>query len=327
MQRASRCVKEYDRLEEQYAEADELPDEVEQRLGKIETALAAFENPPVRYDPSEIARAGVFVSIDRDGELLIERGFVRPEDAAPVTPTPTSSRADAEDNDEGVPNRPRRRCSALSSASALNAESEDSEDDAIKPLPDRLVTELTAYRTLALRDALANNPHVALTALLHTLCLRPLRTQLLGRLSAGVGPRCLLPDPGAGSEGQSACQGDCRAAGGLESRHARGRGRAVGLARAASTTRAAWRSSPIASRTASTRCRRRPTATAPVSRQAASSDASRRPIGSRVPYRSTWWRLAGAPRSRIISAVCQKSGSSRRCARRRESSRPSSSII
>jgi ParB family transcriptional regulator, chromosome partitioning protein len=46
----------------------------------------------------------------------------------------------------------------------------DSEDDTIKPLPDRLVTELTAYRTLALRDALANNPPVALTALLHTLC-------------------------------------------------------------------------------------------------------------------------------------------------------------
>jgi len=36
-------------------------------------------------------------------------------------------------------------------------------------LPDRLVTELTAHRTLALRDAVANNPHVAMTALLHKL--------------------------------------------------------------------------------------------------------------------------------------------------------------
>ena len=33
-----------------------------------------------------------------------------------------------------------------------------------KPLPDRLVTELTAHRTLALRDALANNPAVAFQA-------------------------------------------------------------------------------------------------------------------------------------------------------------------
>ena len=37
----------YDRLEAEYAEADELPDEVDQRLGEIETALAAFENRPV----------------------------------------------------------------------------------------------------------------------------------------------------------------------------------------------------------------------------------------------------------------------------------------
>ena len=49
------------------------------------------------------------------------------------------------------------------------AEPEEDEDDAIKPLPDRLVIELTAHRTLALRDAVANNPHVAMTALLHKL--------------------------------------------------------------------------------------------------------------------------------------------------------------
>jgi ParB family chromosome partitioning protein len=34
---------EIDGLEEAYAEADELPDEVDQRLGEIETALAAFD--------------------------------------------------------------------------------------------------------------------------------------------------------------------------------------------------------------------------------------------------------------------------------------------
>ncbi len=47
--------------------ADELPDEVDARLGEIETALAAFDDRPVSYDPAEIARAGVFVSIDADG--------------------------------------------------------------------------------------------------------------------------------------------------------------------------------------------------------------------------------------------------------------------
>ncbi len=45
------------------------------------------------------------------------------------------------------------------------------EDDGIKPLADRLVTELTAHRTLALRDALANDPGTAFAAVLHALCL------------------------------------------------------------------------------------------------------------------------------------------------------------
>ncbi len=65
-------------------EADELPDEVDERLGEIETALDAFEDRPVAYDPAEIARAGVFVSIDADGALSVDRGYVRPEDEAPV---------------------------------------------------------------------------------------------------------------------------------------------------------------------------------------------------------------------------------------------------
>ena len=60
-----------------------------------------------------------------------------------------------------------RRSSAPSSPSAASPlpEAEEEEDDGIKPLPDRLLTELTAHRTLALRDAVANNPHVAMTAL------------------------------------------------------------------------------------------------------------------------------------------------------------------
>src|SRR3546814_1242266 len=59
-------------LEETYAEADELPDEVDQRLGEIETALAAFDDRPQLFDPEEVARAGAFVSIDGSGALRSE---------------------------------------------------------------------------------------------------------------------------------------------------------------------------------------------------------------------------------------------------------------
>ena len=55
---------EYETLEAEHAGGDDLPEAVDQRLGEIETAIAAFENRPVRFDPAEIARAGIFVSID-----------------------------------------------------------------------------------------------------------------------------------------------------------------------------------------------------------------------------------------------------------------------
>ena len=47
----------------------------------------------------------------------------------------------------------------------------DDDDDVIKPLPDRLVAELTASRTVALQDAFAQNPSVAFAAVLHAMVL------------------------------------------------------------------------------------------------------------------------------------------------------------
>jgi ParB family transcriptional regulator, chromosome partitioning protein len=90
---------EYSKLEAEYESADELPEEVDERLGEIETALAAFEDRPVIYDPAEIVRAGVFVSIDADGNLSVDRGYVRPEDEAPVV-------VDGEDDRGAGPNAP-----------------------------------------------------------------------------------------------------------------------------------------------------------------------------------------------------------------------------
>jgi ParB family chromosome partitioning protein len=73
------------KLESDYQDADELPDEVDQRLGEIESALTAFEGRPVLYDPVEIARAGAFICIDSEGRLSVDRGYVRAEDDVPAT--------------------------------------------------------------------------------------------------------------------------------------------------------------------------------------------------------------------------------------------------
>ncbi|MGC1862930.1 MAG: ParB/RepB/Spo0J family partition protein [Methylocystis sp.] len=155
-------------LEEQYAEADELPDEIDQRLGEIETALAAFDNRPVTYELAEITRAGAFVSIDNEGALRVERGFIRPEDEAPAqSVTGGDSDAPRIVGSNGVV-----QGAVITIGGAQNSDADTSEeDDAIRPLSDRLVTELTAHRTLALRDALANEPNVAFQAVLHALCL------------------------------------------------------------------------------------------------------------------------------------------------------------
>ncbi|MFX9246800.1 DNA-binding protein, partial [Acinetobacter baumannii] len=69
---------------DEYEGADELPDEIDQRFGELEAAMEALETRPVRYDPAEIGIAGAFVSIDAEGALSIDRGYVRPEDEAPV---------------------------------------------------------------------------------------------------------------------------------------------------------------------------------------------------------------------------------------------------
>lgn len=156
---------EYDQLEEQYAEADELPDDVDTRLGEIETGLEAFEDRPVTFDPVEITRAGAFVSIAPDGSLRVERGFVRPEDE--VVPEPEADSDDADDSGT----QPESESSDGETSNGTKEPSEPDEDEGLSPISDRLMSELTAHRTLGLRNALAERPDIAFVAALHALTL------------------------------------------------------------------------------------------------------------------------------------------------------------
>ncbi len=151
---------EYDALEADHAEVDELPDEVDARLGEIETAMEALQDRPIRFEAVDLALAGAFVSIDSSGRLRVERGHVRAEDEL-VEEMEETGDADAktqivEDADDTV---------------APAAEDEE-EEDGLKPLSDRLIMELTAHRTLALRNALAQDPQAAYLAALHAMTLR-----------------------------------------------------------------------------------------------------------------------------------------------------------
>ncbi|MEM7710755.1 MAG: ParB/RepB/Spo0J family partition protein, partial [Pseudomonadota bacterium] len=155
---------EYDQLEDQYDGAEELPDAVDARLGEIEDAMEAYRDRPLTFDAEEMARGGAFVSLDHDGTLRIERGYVRPEDEVPI------EQPEAGADDAGA--RMANGEATMPHDAETPAPDDAPEEDGIKPLPDRLVAELTAHRTLALRNALAGDPDLAFRAALHAMCLK-----------------------------------------------------------------------------------------------------------------------------------------------------------
>jgi ParB family chromosome partitioning protein len=147
---------ERDEIEARYAESGEpLPEEIDRRIGEIQAELESIEDQPVLYAPADVARAGVFLGIDPDGGLRIERGYVRPEDEE-VAEAETGSEAD-------------HPMTGSETSGPVEASADELEEEGIKPLSERLIMELTAHRTLALRDALAEDPDMALIAVLHAM--------------------------------------------------------------------------------------------------------------------------------------------------------------
>lgn len=161
-------------LEDDCASGSEIPDEIEQRLSAIDEELALLlERPPV-FAPEDMAIGGVFISIDVDGSLHVERGFVRAEDEPkpePVMPHDTAVAGAAGRHHPAHVDGVQPYADDQSQEGDPAHELEDDESS-LKPLPDRLVCELTAERTLALQDAVANRPDVAFAAVLHAMVLQ-----------------------------------------------------------------------------------------------------------------------------------------------------------
>ena len=112
---------------------------------------------------------GAFVTVDHQGRLRVERGFVRPEDEAPVVPVSIEGgRTDAEGQATG---EPAPRAPTVITVGGQTEADEPEDDGAPKPLSERLVTELTAAKTVALRDAVGRDADAAHLAVLHALCL------------------------------------------------------------------------------------------------------------------------------------------------------------
>jgi len=119
----------------------------EARLIELEEQISQLDGARLSFDPEAKARGGVFVFLTPEGAARAELGFLRPDDNI------------SDEGDEGEDSAP-----------------EPAKNERVKPdrprLPDKLVAELTAHRTAALRNEVAEQPQVALLTLLHALVLR-----------------------------------------------------------------------------------------------------------------------------------------------------------
>ncbi|RWI91451.1 MAG: DNA-binding protein [Mesorhizobium sp.] len=165
---------EYDALDAKYAEMEDADQEIEDKLDQLGAELDAFSDRPQVYDPAQKAIAGAFVTLGANGQLQIEAGFVRPEDESRV------ETGDDDEEAEGGERDPSQADDVGANRTVVNGQSvngasdtaEEPEDEGIKPLPERLVFDLTAQKTLALRNALASDVDIAFVTVLHALVLQ-----------------------------------------------------------------------------------------------------------------------------------------------------------
>ena len=97
----------------------------------------------------------------------VDRGYVRPEDELPIEREP-----EVEGEERAITMLAQADHDGESLTADPETPIEPEEDEGLKPIPDRLMTELTAHRTLALRHAVGEHPEIAFLAALHALTLR-----------------------------------------------------------------------------------------------------------------------------------------------------------
>jgi ParB family chromosome partitioning protein len=153
---------EVDQHSEWLQTADELPDHVDGRLCELEAEIDRLEVKRHAYDSDHVARGGAFVILNHDGTVRIERGFIRPGDEKPKAEVEQAGETPAAGNTEVGEGQ------APHDEDGEGDEATDEEDDD-RPLPDSLVRDLTAHRTLGLRLNLSEQPEIAIVAVTHAL--------------------------------------------------------------------------------------------------------------------------------------------------------------
>lgn len=163
-ERYDAALEEYDALSNEHAGSEELSEDIDRRMGELEEIIDAIEQRPTIFDPADMARGGVFVSIDSNGALKVEQGYVRPEDEALI------KRRD-EANSQHSGSGEAHPGSTQTSTQGVSSGDTDVEAEASSKLSDRLRTDLSTHRTIALRARLSADPEAAFLAATHALAL------------------------------------------------------------------------------------------------------------------------------------------------------------
>lgn len=135
----------YEGMIEEHGEDPEP--EIAAQLDALSVRIDTLSEGQEVWPPEIIAQSGAIVVIGHDGGLRIERGLVRPKDM-PEEPTDESG-----------------------DVAIVNGKGNGSDREPHPSLSARLIEDLTAQRTAALRAVLADNPAVALAAVVHALSL------------------------------------------------------------------------------------------------------------------------------------------------------------
>jgi ParB family chromosome partitioning protein len=125
-------------LDKLHAERDKLDDEDSDQAEKLFAKIDQLESK-FAFTAEDKAKSGAIVAISAEGESEIIFGLVRQEDRAP--------------------------------AKRKKAEANGGADNAPPCFSNKLIEDLTAHRSAALQAMLADNPKVALVAVVHALAL------------------------------------------------------------------------------------------------------------------------------------------------------------
>ncbi len=116
-------------------------DEATEKLDRVTEELDVLRTKKEAWAEEDKAAAGAILSLEYDGSLKVVRGLIKPEHRKAAEPESAEDAGPADG----------RRANGYSES---------------------LLVELSAHRTVALREALASSPMHAVTALLHALVLR-----------------------------------------------------------------------------------------------------------------------------------------------------------